>query len=184
MPASLRTLRLRAVWLLILPFYYFATPSSMVMGVGTALGLAGLALRAWAAGTIEKNEVLATTGPYAYTRNPLYLGSFLLGLGVTMAGGQWVFMALFVGFYVAVYPAAAGREAAGLEEIFGEAYRTYAAAVPLFVPRLSPYRGSEEARRGDRGFFVARYVRNREWEAGLGALAGYGLLTLKRLLLA
>ena len=176
-------LRLRAVWLFILPFYYFAIPSSTGMAVGAALSLAGVALRAWAAGTIEKNRVLATTGPYAYTRNPLYLGSFLLGLGVTMAGGQWLFLALFVGFHVTVYRAAALREAASLEKIFGEAYRTYAAAVPLFVPRLSRYRGSEEGRNVIRGSFMARYVRNREWEAGLGALACYGVLVVKMLLL-
>ena len=196
MPLPLRKLRLRAVWLLVIPFYYFATPSTAALGVGVALGVVGLAIRAWAAGSIRKNEALATTGPYAYTRNPLYLGSFLLGLGVTIAGGQWIFMVLFLAFYLSVYRATALREEAELEEAFGEPYRTYAAAVPRFVPRFSPYRsdGARPEAKAEAGvavhtedgggdFSVARYLRNREWEAGLGALAGYGLLVLKMRLL-
>ena len=147
------------------------------------MGAIGLGVRAWAAGSIEKNRELATNGPYAYTRNPLYLGSFLLGLGVTTAGGQWVFMALFVAFYLSVYRATALREEAELEQAFGEPYRIYSAAVPFFVPRFSPYRGSQETGGAGRGFSVAQYVRNREWEAGLGAVAGYCVLVLKMLLL-
>ena len=180
---SLRKLRLRAVWLLIIPFYYFATPSSSTLALGVALGSVGLTIRAWAAGSIEKDRELATNGPYAYTRNPLYLGSFFLGLGVTAVVGQWVFMVLFLTFYLSVYRATALREEAALEQAFGEPYRTYSAAVPFFVPRFSPYRTSTETRDAARGFSVAQYVRNREWEAGLGALAGYGVLVLKMVLL-
>ena len=188
MPLPLRKLRLRAVWLLIIPFYYFATPFAAALAAGVALGVVGLAIRAWAAGSIWKNEELATTGPYAYTRNPLYVGSFFLGLGVTMAGGQWIFMVLFLAFYLSVYRATTLLEEAELEEAFGEPYRTYAAAVPAFVPRLSPYRQEglgvgtgTGAERG--GFSLTQYVRNREWEAGLGAFAGYGALVLRMTLL-
>jgi len=180
---SLRKLRLRAVWLLIIPFYYFATPTPSALVLGVALGTIGLAIRGWAAGSIEKSRELAVTGPYAYTRNPLYLGSFFLGLGVTAAGGQWVFMALFLAFYLSVYRATALREEAELEMAFGESYRTYSAAVPFFLPRFSPYRASVGAQGASRDFSVAQYVRNREWEAGLGALAGYGFLVLKLVML-
>jgi len=187
-PLPLRKVRLRAVWLLIIPFYYFATPSAAALAVGAALGVVGLAIRAWAAGSIRKNEGLATTGPYAYTRNPLYLGSFFLGLGVTMAGGQWIFMVLFLAFYLSVYRTTALLEEAELEKVFGEPYRTYAAAVPFFVPRHSPYR-KEGSGAGTgtgaetEGFSLAQYLRNREWEAGLGAVAGYGVLVLRMTLL-
>ncbi len=183
MPISLRKLRLRAVWLLIIPFYYFAEPYPSGLALGVALGAVGLAIRAWAAGSIEKNRELAIAGPYAYTRNPLYLGSFFLGLGATTAGGQWVFMALFLTFYLSVYRATARREEAELLEAFGEPYRLYSAAVPFFVPRFAPYRGADNAPGAGRGFSVAQYVRNREWEAGLGALAAYGVLVLKMVLL-
>lgn len=198
MPLPLRELRLRAVWLLLIPFYYFATPSSAVLPVGAVLGVVGLAIRAWAAGSIRKNEVLATTGPYAYTRNPLYLGSFILGLGVTMAGGRWLFMILFLAFYFSIYRATAIREGVELDEAFGESYRIYAAAVPFFMPRFSRYRGPmgemvpvgpEGGEAGTRtgadtgGFSSAQYLRNREWEAALGAVAGYGVLVLKMALM-
>ena len=181
MPLSLRKLRLRAVWILIIPFYYFATPSVALLAGGGALGSIGLGIRGWAAGSIQKNEELATTGPYAHTRNPLYVGSFLLGLGVAIAGGQWIFLVLFLAFYLSIYRATALREEAELEKIFGETYGSYAAAVPRFVPRLSPHRTTEAVRSGR--FLLARYLRNREWEAGLGALAGYGALVLKMALL-
>lgn len=183
MPLSLRKLRLRAVWLLIVPFYYFAVPTVSTLVLGVALGGIGLSIRAWAAGSIEKNRELATNGPYAYTRNPLYLGSFFLGLGTTLGGGRWVFMVLFLVFYLTVYRATAVREEAELEKMFGERYQTYSAAVPFFLPRFSPYRGSEKTEEPGRGFSVAQYVRNREWEAGLGAMAGFGGLVLKMVLL-
>lgn len=173
---------MKAVWLLVLPFFYFAIPAVTVLVVGAVMGGAGLAIRAWAAGSIRKRRELATGGPYAYTRNPLYAGSFMLGLGVTVAGGRWVFVALFLVFFLSVYFVTALREARDLEERFGDAYRAYAAHVPRFVPRLKAYPAGEE---GDvsGGFSWAQYRRNREWEAGLGALAGYGLLVLKMTLL-
>ena len=183
MSISLRKLRLKAVWLLILPFYYFAAPDPTTLALGVALGGVGLAVRGWAAGSIEKNRELAINGPYAYTRNPLYLGSFFLGLGVTVGGAQWVFVSLFLALYLTVYRATALREAAELEEIFGEQYRVYSAAVPFFVPRFVPYRSSEYADGTGRSFSMAQYVRNREWEAVLGGITGFCGLVLKMVLL-
>ena len=84
----MRTLRLKLVWLLVIPFIWFASPTSPSILWGLALGLIGLLIRAWAAGTIQKEEQLTTTGPYAYTRNPLYIGSLLLGVGITLGGGH------------------------------------------------------------------------------------------------
>ena len=127
---DLRRLRLKAVWLLIIPFYIFSAPSANLLWWGAGMSAAGLSLRAWAAGSIRKDRELATTGPYAHTRNPLYLGSFLLGAGVTIAGGQWVFGVAFFALFLLVYRATALREATELEVRFGEGYRAYAAQVP------------------------------------------------------
>ena len=102
---DLRRLRLRAVWLLIIPFYIYASPTTILIWSGAGVSTAGLALRAWAAGSIQKDHELATTGPYAHTRNPLYLGSFILGVGVTVAGGQWMFGVAFLAFFLVVLPA-------------------------------------------------------------------------------
>jgi protein-S-isoprenylcysteine O-methyltransferase Ste14 len=176
---NMRRLRLRAVWLLILPFLWFSRPIPSLLAAGAVLGALGLFIRGWAAGTIHKEKELTTTGPYAHTRNPLYVGSFLLGLGVTLGGGQWWWPVIFLLFYVGVYGRTMAGEAALLTEMFGDRYRAYAAHVPAVLPRLTPWRapGVEGG-----GFTFARYRRNREWEALLGALAGFGFLTAKLVL--
>ncbi len=142
------------------------------------MSAAGLSLRAWAAGSIRKDRELATTGPYAYTRNPLYLGSFMLGAGVTVAGGQWVFGVVLLAFFLLVYRSTVLREATELETRFVESYRVYAAQVPSVLPQITRYRaeGSDSPRGG---CSRARYLRNREWEAALGAIAAFGLLAWK-----
>ncbi len=175
---DLKRFRLRAVWLLIIPFYLYASPTSVLILWGAGVSAAGLALRAWAAGSIRKDRELATTGPYAHTQNPLYLGSFFLGVGVTVAGGQWVFGLVFFVLFLVVYRATVLREAGELQARFGEPYRVYAAQVPSVLPRIIAYRGGRpESPPG--GFSRARYMRNREWEAALGAVAAFGALALK-----
>src|SRR3979411_3089140 len=121
-------------------FILLSRPRPLTLAIGVAIALPGLVLRAWATGHLRKNDALAITGPYAYTRNPLYLGSFLMGFGFTIASGRLVlgivFAALFLGIYVPVMRV----ESATLTELFEESYQRYLKAVPLFWPRLSPYR--------------------------------------------
>ncbi len=104
-------------------FFLLSRPRPLTLAIGGAVALPGLALRAWATGHLRKNNALAVTGPYAYTRNPLYLGSFLIGLGFTIASGRFVlgivFAALFLGIYVPVMRV----ESATLAELFGERYQ-------------------------------------------------------------
>ena len=172
----MRTLRLKLVWLLVIPFLWFASPTGSSIVWGAALGLLGLLLRGWAAGTIRKEEMLTTTGPYAYARNPLYIGSLALGVGITAAGGQVIWVALFVVFYLTVYTRTMLGEVALLTELFGEQYAHYAAHVPAVLPRLTAYRapGGESD-----GFTLARYRRNAEWEALLGYVLVFGYLTVR-----
>jgi protein-S-isoprenylcysteine O-methyltransferase Ste14 len=156
-------------------FAVLARPRLATLIVGGILSIMGLALRAWAAGHIRKNDALATSGPYAYTRNPLYLGSLLLGLGFTIAAARWelafVFVALFVGIYFPVMRV----EASTLAGLFGESYQRYAREVPLYVPRLTPYRDQ-----GAEGRFDVRlYMRYREYRAGLGLLIAWAFLALR-----
>ena len=157
-------------------FLWFARPDWLTLSIGGAVALIGLGLRAWSAGHIRKNAELATSGPYAYTRNPLYLGSFLLGVGFTIASGKmWLalpFAALFLGIYYPVMRV----EAADLAQLFGEDYENYSRAVPLFFPRLKPYR--DEKARGAK-FDASLYLRYREYQAALGLLIAWGLLALK-----
>ncbi len=150
--------------------------------LGGGFALLGAALRGWAAGTIHKDRELSTTGPYAHTRNPLYLGSFLVGLGITLAGGRPTFVLFFGIFFAWVYGRTIRAEARSLGERFGERYSEYAGSVPLFVPRLVPYR-SAGGRRGATtgGFTLKRWRQNREYQALLGVLAGFAFLAAKLL---
>lgn len=163
-------------FLCLVPFLWFARPTLLTLLVGGLVAILGLMIRAWAAGHIRKNDALATSGPYAYTRNPLYLGSFLLGAGFTVASGQPLlaipFLALFVGIYFPVMRV----EARHLAGWFGEKYSDYARAVPLFFPRLTPYR-SERAMAAK--FDTSLYLRYREYRAALGLLVAWGVLALK-----
>lgn len=166
-------------------FILLAEPTARTLVAGGVVAFAGLFIRAWSSGHIRKNERLAVSGPYAHTRNPLYLGSFIMGVGFTVAasGRPWLlpvlgglFAALFLGIYLPVMRV----EAATLAELFGEDYRLYARAVPLLLPRPTPYRdeGGERLQ-----FDAALYLRYREYRAALGVLAAFALLTLKWLLL-
>ncbi|PYS53234.1 MAG: isoprenylcysteine carboxylmethyltransferase family protein [Acidobacteria bacterium] len=163
-------------FLCLIPFLWFARPTLLTLLIGGFVAILGLGVRAWAAGHIRKNDVLATTGPYAYTRNPLYLGSFLLGAGFTIASGQPLlaipFLALFVGIYFPVMRV----ESRQLAELFGEEYSDYARAVPLFFPRLTPYRSERVM---DAKFDTSLYLRYREYRAALGLLVAWGVLALK-----
>lgn len=177
MALSLRRLRLRAVWLLVIPFLWLAAPTPTSLASGGALAVVGLLIRGWAAGLLRKEQVLATTGPYAHTRNPLYLGSFFLGLGVTVAGGQWYFVAIFAVFFLGIYGRTMRGEAELLEGVFGDAYRHYATNVPLLFPRLTRYHSPEAT--GSGSFTFERYRGNREYEALLGTIAGFAFLALR-----
>jgi protein-S-isoprenylcysteine O-methyltransferase Ste14 len=175
---ALRTLRLRGAWLLVVPFLLLARPTPGRLVVGGAIAMLGLLMRGWAAGFIHKDRELSTGGPYAHTRNPLYLGSLLIGVGVTLAAGRWELLLLFAAFYAVVYAKVIRAEAAALEERFGESYAAWAREVPLFLPRLVPYRPAG----AERPFSVERWRRNREYEAALGVGAGFLFLAARMLL--
>jgi protein-S-isoprenylcysteine O-methyltransferase Ste14 len=152
-----------------------AHPTSRTVGVGLLLAVPGEALRLWASGHIEKTRILATGGPYAYTRNPLYLGSLLLMLGVAVASGSPWASGILLLYAFACYPSVVSEEAAFLRRTFPE-YETWSQAVPLFFPRLSP--GGPRASR----FSWERVGRNREWRAALALPGMVALLYLRQLL--
>lgn len=157
-------------------FILLARPRPLTLAVGGAVSVFGLAIRAWASGHIRKNDSLATSGPYSYTRNPLYLGSFLLGLGFTIGAGWWPLGILFVVLFLGIYFPVMRVESATLSQLFGENYRRYAASVPLFFPRFSPFRKDvADATKFDSQL----YMRYREYRAALGLLAAWGILAFK-----
>jgi protein-S-isoprenylcysteine O-methyltransferase Ste14 len=170
---TLRTQRLRLVWLLALPFLYMSLPHPRTLLLGLPFSLSGILLRSWAAGSIQKDRELATGGPYGHLRHPLYLGSFLLGFGLSLAGGRWWFPLLFSALFIWVYRRTVLAEEAELTRRFGEGHESYLRQVPSFLPSF----GGHEA--PGPGFSFPLYRRNKEWQAALGALVGYGLLWMR-----
>jgi protein-S-isoprenylcysteine O-methyltransferase Ste14 len=138
-----------------------AHPTQASLAAGGAIAAAGEAIRLWASGHIDKTRALATGGPYAHTRNPLYFGSFVMAIGVAVAAASpWAALAVAV-YFAAFYPLVMREEAGFLRTRFPEEYAAWAAAVPLFLPRLAPA-GPRATR-----FEWSRVRRNREWQTAL-----------------
>ena len=134
------------------------------MAVGASVALAGEALRLWAAGHLEKSKEVTRSGPYRYTRHPLYLGSTLLGVGLAVASNRVEVMVMVALYMAATLTAAMRSEEAHLREKFGDAYDAYA------EKRAAPM---------DRPFSWARAVHNREHHTMIGLALGLLALALK-----
>lgn len=157
-------------------FLVFARPTRGLLLVGVCVSLLGLAIRAWATGYIRKNDVLAVFGPYAFTRNPLYFGSFLMGLGFTIASGRLLLGLLFVALFGGIYLPVIGVEAETLAKRFPTDYAMYKRGVPLFFPRLTPFREHDSL---PVRYDSSLYFRYREYRAALGLVVAWGLLLIK-----
>jgi hypothetical protein len=138
----------------------------------------GVALRAYASGYVTKNTELTTTGPYAYTRNPLYLGSMLIAFGFAVATHSWWTALALAVLFALIYLPTIRSEEAFLRERFSE-YDEYAKSVPRLIPRVTsggPIEG--DGVRGG-GFSGALYRKHREYNAILGTVGIYAVLLLK-----
>jgi protein-S-isoprenylcysteine O-methyltransferase Ste14 len=165
-------------WLLGLGALYVARPMPWTLVAGIAVALPGEALRLWASGHLEKNRRLATGGPYAWTRNPLYLGSLLVGLGFCISTGRALLVVALAGLFVAVYLPVMRHEAARLAQAFPGHYADYAERVPLFLPRLpAPAQPASEEERAQ--FSWSRVRENRELWTVLGVLLVVSILAGK-----
>jgi len=148
-------------------------PTERRLVAGVAVALLGLVVRGWAAGFLDKDHSLATGGPYRYTRNPLYLGSALTGVGLAIAGGSVAIMLALASLFLLVYGPVMRREERFLRQKFGAAYEGYSASVPLLLPARHPGPASSQSFRWE------RYRMNREYEAALGLSAALVFLILK-----
>lgn len=159
-------------------FFAFARPGERLLFWSLLPVVAGLWLRGYAAGYVKKNAELTQTGPYAYTRNPLYLGSMLLAFGFALAAGRVWLGVLLVGLFLAVYWPVILSEEAFLRGAF-PGFDRYAAAVPRLLPRLTPARIAGGLAGGTGRFSAKRYQHHREYNASIGAAALYGALLLR-----
>lgn len=161
-------------------YFWFARPTWISLGAGFAVAALGVLIRALASGHIRKNAELATTGPYAYTRNPLYLGSIIIAIGFIIAARNiWIGIGALAMFAFIYLPVIAAEEKY-LRSAF-PGYGLYADQVPRLLPRLTPYRAETAVEEGSAHFSSALYLRHREYNAALGAVLMLAALVLKML---
>lgn len=168
--------RVRIGYPVAVAYLVLAGPTTRSLIIGAFAGLSGLAIRGWAAGYLHKHEALATEGPYAFTRNPLYFGSVILAAGFVIAGHS-VWAGIIVAGYISLfYPAVMEWEEGELRAHYGDSFLAYAARVPFFWPRLHLRKREGEA---SSQFSPQLYRRNREYQAALGFIVGLALLWAK-----
>ena len=167
-------LRVPFGFILVLAFGWFSQPTFASLAAGMPVSVAGLLLRAWATGHLEKNMKLTRSGPYSFVRNPLYIGTLLVATGFVIAGRRWMLAALFAVVFLLVYLPVIELEEQHLRELFPE-FRAYAERVPALFPSLRPERHPER-------FRPSLYRRNREYEALLGFILGVAFLIGKILI--
>ena len=166
-------LRVPFGFVLVIAFAWFSRPAPLSLLIGLPVSLLGLLLRAWATGHLEKNIRLAESGPYAYVRNPLYVGTLLVAAGLVVAARRWTLALIFAAVFLLVYLPVIELEEQHLRALF-PAFTDYSRRVPALWPRL-PARGAGQRFRGE------LYVRNREYQALLGFAAGVAFLIAKML---
>jgi len=161
-------LRVPSGFLLLIAFAWLSRPTAQSLLYGVPISLLGLALRAWAAGHLAKNQRLVDSGPYSHTRNPLYLGTLIAAMGLAVAAQSWWVGGIFAAVFVFVYLPVMELEEQHLRKLF-PAYNAYADAVPLLIPRF-PGIPSEHK------FAKALYLKNEEYQALIGFLLGVAYL--------
>lgn len=157
-------LRVPAGFALVAAFAWFSRPDARSLAIGLPVSAAGLALRAWAAGHLAKNQRLALSGPYAYTRNPLYLGTLLVAAGLAVGSRSPGLGILFAAVFGLVYLPVIGLEEQHLRKLFPE-YAGYAERVPALRPTLRPIKSAHP-------FRFQLYLKNQEYQAAAGFAIG------------
>jgi protein-S-isoprenylcysteine O-methyltransferase Ste14 len=165
-------IRVPAGFILAAFYLCYSNPSWKSLAVGSSVAFLGLTVRAWATGHLRKNDRLAVSGPYALTRNPLYFGSFLVGIGFSLAARDVNILVVFLLCFAALYGPVMQREIETMKHLFAEQYSSYQEKVPLFFPRFHLPEGLSD-------FSFERYLRNREYQALIGFLAALVLLAAK-----
>ena len=156
-------------------YFWLARPTWRFLALGAVLIVPGLLIRALASGHVRKNEALAMSGPYAYTRNPLYLGSLLIGLGFAVASRSWWVAVVLIVMFFAIYVPVIRGEEKFLREKFPE-FEEYARRVPRMFPRIG------RSSKGGGSFSFDLYWQHREYNALVGALGMMAALVAKMML--
>ncbi len=167
-----RRIRVPLGFIFAVVYMWLAKPTQTSLVVGALVLIPGLLLRGLASGHVQKDKQLTTSGPYAYTRNPLYLGSLIMAAGFAIAARNWWIVAIMIAMFAVIYvPVIAGEERY-LRQTFPD-YDDYARHVPRMFPRLTRYGNQQSA------YSPARYWKHREYEASIGCLVVLAILAAK-----
>ncbi len=150
----------------------FAKTTLLSLLIGLAITSLGLSLRLWACGHLKKEKELTTSGPYRYTRNPLYLGNVLIGIGVVFGSNSWWAILMFAIYFLVFYPVIILEEKGRMQKLFPAQYRAYSLKVPLFFPSLRP-----SWPKSPRKFSWQQCKYNKETRALFGAFIYWTILT-------
>lgn len=150
---------------------YLAEPSPKSVSIGFFFIIAGMFFRGWASGYINKDNELATKGPYALTRNPLYFGNFILGVGIAIAGNNIYSYAIFIAFYALFFPFLMTIEHKRLKKKFGKKYKEWAKDSNSFFPKLKKV--------DCHGFNISYYMKNKEYQVVYFSLFIVAVMILK-----
>jgi protein-S-isoprenylcysteine O-methyltransferase Ste14 len=159
-------------------FLWLARPTWQTMLASLLLVAPGVWLRAYAAGYVRKNAELTRTGPYAYTRNPLYLGSMMIAFGFAAAAGSWLILIVLVVLFAVIYLPTIRSEEAYLREHFAD-FEEYAAKVPRLLPRLTAAEFPAHENASGGRFSAVQWRHHREYNALMGACAIYLALAVR-----
>jgi protein-S-isoprenylcysteine O-methyltransferase Ste14 len=173
----LNRLRVRVGLFLAIAVVLLARPTWTSILLGVLISFFGLAIRAWASGHLRKEKTLAVSGPYCYSRNPLYIGNFLLGIGVVVGARSWWVLGLFVVYYGVFYPPIIRRERDRMRELFPQQYEEYGKKVPLFFPSIRKHLPAKGK------FSWSLYKQNKEYRALQGTILIWLVLAVKLIIL-
>ncbi|MGD8538658.1 MAG: isoprenylcysteine carboxylmethyltransferase family protein [Candidatus Aminicenantes bacterium] len=155
--------------------FILAKPTFYTLVAGALIAMLGLAIRIWACGNLRKEKALTTSGPYRYTRNPLYFGSMILGVSTVVACRSWIVLGIFLVNFLIIYPVVIHTEKERMSALFPEKYREYSEHVPLFFPAIRP----KLPRDPESHFSWELYKQNKENRAVMGSVIFYIFLILK-----
>ncbi|MFP4082586.1 MAG: methyltransferase family protein [Candidatus Aminicenantes bacterium] len=154
-----------------------AQPTLPSFLAGLGISSSGLLLRAWASGYLKKEKELTVSGPYRFTRNPLYLGNLIIGIGMAAASCSWWVGGIFTAYFLLFYPLILKKEKEKMKSLFPKEYETYKNKVPFFFPHLRPPLPSKKNK-----FSWRIYQKNKEYRALVGTIIFWLFMAAKVLL--
>ncbi len=170
--------RVRAGFVGLILAIILARPNLTSLLIGLGVCLLGLLIRTWSAGHLRKEKELAISGPYRYTRNPLYLGNFVIGISVVISSRSWWVLGFFAAYFLLFYTIAIKKEMERMKELFPDAYDEYKKKAPLFFPSWKAFSSSEKNK-----FSWQLFRKNKEGRALTGAFLFWLILALKMIFL-